>query len=43
MLRGWNDSGPVRESKTMKVILAELEDRVVQRLSEGFSPPVSTG
>ncbi len=32
MLRGWNGSGPVRESKAMKVILAELEYRVALRL-----------
>jgi hypothetical protein len=41
MLRGWNDSGPVRESKAMNMILAELEDRVTVRLSKGFSRPAS--
>ncbi len=35
MLRGWNDSGPVRESKAMKMILTELEERVALRFFEG--------
>jgi len=33
MLRGWNNSGPIKASEAMKVILAELEEKVVLRLS----------
>ena len=43
MLRGWNDSGPVRGSKAMEVILAELEERVAARLSQGLPPTTSGG
>ncbi len=34
MFRGWNNSGPIKTSKAMRAILAELEERVVVRLSE---------
>jgi hypothetical protein len=34
MLRGWNNSGPIRKSATMQVIIAELEEKVVLRLSK---------
>jgi hypothetical protein len=29
---GWNNSGPIQESRAMKSITRELEDRVAQRL-----------
>lgn len=31
--RGWNQSGPVRESLAMKAIVADLEEKVILRLS----------
>ena len=33
MLKGWNNSGPVKASEAMKAILTELEDKVAVRLS----------
>ena len=36
LLKGWNQSGPVRESQAMKAIAADLEEKVVLRLS---APP----
>jgi hypothetical protein len=33
MLKGWNNSGPIKTSKAMSSILAELEEKVVLRLS----------
>jgi hypothetical protein len=32
-LRGWNNSGPVPESEALRVILADLEDKVSLRLA----------
>ena len=34
MLKGWNDSGPIRTSEAMRAILAELEEKVVLRLTK---------
>ena len=34
MFRGWNNSGPIKTSEAMRAILAELEEKVVLRLSE---------
>ncbi len=34
MLKGWNNSGPVKASEPMRAILAELEAKVVLRLSK---------
>ncbi len=34
MFKGWNDSGPIKTSEAMRAILAELEDKVVLRLSK---------
>lgn len=31
--RGWNDSGPVQESETLRTIVADLEQKVTLRLS----------
>ena len=31
---GWNHSGPIQESETMKDIIQELENKVAKRLSE---------
>lgn len=33
--RGWNDSGPVPESKALRTIVADLEEKVTLRLSMG--------
>ena len=33
MFKGWNNSGPIKTSAAMKVILAELEEKVALRLS----------
>jgi hypothetical protein len=32
--RGWNHSGPVPESRALKAIVRDLEEKVVQRLRE---------
>lgn len=37
MLRGWNNSGPIGESRAMKLILADLEGKVALRLAERSS------
>ena len=34
MFRGWNNSGPIKTSEAMKAILADLEEKVVLRLSK---------
>ncbi len=34
MLKGWNNSGPIKTSETMREILAELENRVALRLKK---------
>ena len=31
--KGWNQSGPIRESEAMKAIMADLEEKVILRLS----------
>ncbi|MBI5605559.1 MAG: hypothetical protein HY879_19690 [Deltaproteobacteria bacterium] len=31
--KGWNQSGPVQESQAMKAIVADLEEKVILRLS----------
>jgi hypothetical protein len=33
MLKGWNDSGPIRIREPMRAILEELEKKVVLRLA----------
>lgn len=33
--KGWNESGPIRESETMKAIAADMEERVRLRLGQG--------
>ena len=33
MHAGWNNSGPIRTSETMRVIIADLEEKVVKRLA----------
>jgi len=35
--RGWNDSGPIPESETLKTIVADLEQKVILRLSKTTS------
>jgi hypothetical protein len=32
--KGWNHSGPVPESRALKAIVRDLEEKVVQRLRE---------
>jgi len=32
--KGWNQSGPLRKREVMKIILNDMEEKVVQRLSE---------
>jgi hypothetical protein len=32
--RGWNQSGPVAESRALKAIVEDLEEKVVRRLRE---------
>jgi hypothetical protein len=34
--KGWNNSGPIQESEAMKMIVADLEEKVTLRLSEGL-------
>ena len=34
MSRGWNNSGPIKTSEAMRSIIADLEVKVVLRLSE---------
>ena len=41
MSRGWNNSGPIKTSEAMRAILAELEDKVVLRLSRPLPFPSS--
>ena len=31
--KGWNQSGPVQESQAMKAVVADLEEKVILRLS----------
>lgn len=31
---GWNDSGPVRETTNLKLVIQQLEEEVQQRLKE---------
>ena len=32
--KGWNQSGPLREREIMKIITADMEEKVVRRLSQ---------
>ena len=32
MLKGWNNSGPVKESQALQMIVADLEEKVILRL-----------
>ncbi len=34
LLSGWNKSGPVREKPSLKAIILDLEERLVNRLKE---------
>ncbi|THB74097.1 MAG: hypothetical protein D3926_22550 [Desulfobacteraceae bacterium] len=34
---GWNNSGPVRESRTMSVIIQDMEKKIQARLSSGLT------
>jgi hypothetical protein len=34
MLRGWNNSGPVRESDALKTITADMEEQINLRIGE---------
>ncbi len=35
LLRGWNNSGPVRESENLHSIISAMEERIMERLSKG--------
>ena len=35
LLKGWNNSGPVRESRALKQIIGDLEEKVTNRLNNG--------
>ena len=35
LLKGWNNSGPVRESRALKQIIGDLEEKVTHRLNNG--------
>jgi hypothetical protein len=34
LLKGWNNSGPVEESRALKLIIGDLEKKVVARLKK---------
>lgn len=34
-LKGWNHSGPIRESRTLKQIIGDREEKVTNRLNSG--------
>ena len=34
LLKGWNNSGPVKESPGLKIIIGDLEKKVVTRLNK---------
>ena len=34
LLKGWNNSGPVEESRALKMIIGDLERKVVTRLKK---------
>ena len=33
LLKGWNDSGPIQEREVVRVVMDEMEEKVVDRLS----------
>jgi hypothetical protein len=33
ILKGWNDSGPIREREILKSITADLEEKIILRLT----------
>jgi hypothetical protein len=33
LVKGWNNSGPIRESRTLKQIIGDLEEKVTNRLN----------
>ena len=35
LLKGWNNSGPIREREILKSIIADLEERIILRLKGG--------
>jgi len=36
LFKGWNNSGPIQESEALKTIVADLEEKVILRLSKGM-------
>jgi hypothetical protein len=38
MLKGWNNSGAIQESDAIKIIVSELEEKVILRLREAAQP-----
>ena len=39
LLSGWNNSGPLKEREALKMIIADLEDKVARRLNDSQPPP----
>ena len=37
LLKGWNNSGPIRESLALRIIVKDMERKIVARLSEEVS------
>ena len=35
LVKGWNNSGPIRESRALKQIIGDLERKVTNRLDNG--------
>jgi hypothetical protein len=38
IFKGWNNSGPIRESAALSAILADMEEEVILRLRESTKP-----
>jgi hypothetical protein len=36
LFKGWNNSGPIQESEALKKIVADLEEKVILRLSKAM-------
>ena len=36
LFKGWNNSGPIQESEALKTIVADLEEKVILRLSKSM-------
>ncbi len=36
LFKGWNNSGPIQESEALKKIVADLEEKVILRISKAM-------